>query len=143
MKTVRLVLALCCMPFVNAQISYHLQVMDNQNKPAGNLAVRFVEINSFERIEKKTNERRSVVVLSNDESKVPPAWDVLERKVKDTSDFAGKADALELITDIKTRLSRSEKIPNYMVEALKSSLTPANLTTELQTAIDEVKKGQQ
>lgn len=58
MKPIRLVLAtLCCVPIssVDAQINYHLQVSNNQNQPAGNLSVRFVESTTFERIEKKTN----------------------------------------------------------------------------------------
>lgn len=57
MKPIRLVLmALCCVPFIsNTQIDYHLQVVNNQNQPAGNLSVRFVESTTFERIEKKTN----------------------------------------------------------------------------------------
>lgn len=56
MKSIRLLLAaLCCMPVVSAQTTYHLQVMNDQNQPAGNLSVRFVESKTFERIEKKTN----------------------------------------------------------------------------------------
>ena len=60
MKPIRLLLAVfCCIPIavgtVRAQTSYHLQVVNNQNQPAGNLSVRFVESTTFERIEKKTN----------------------------------------------------------------------------------------
>ncbi|MNJ88956.1 von Willebrand factor type A domain protein [compost metagenome] len=56
MKSIRLLLAaFCCMPLVYSQTNYHLQVVNNQNQPAGNLSVRFVESKTFERIEKKTN----------------------------------------------------------------------------------------
>ena len=60
MKPIRhLLSALCCIPIAtgiaHAQTNYHLQVVNNQNQPAGNLSVRFVEAKTFERIEKKTN----------------------------------------------------------------------------------------
>lgn len=56
MKPIRLLLAmLCCIPIADAQINYHLQVVNNQDQAVGNLSVRFVESTTFERIEKKTN----------------------------------------------------------------------------------------
>lgn len=56
MKPIRLLLAtLCYLPVVSAQTNYHLQVVTNQNQPAANLSVRFVESTTFERIENKTN----------------------------------------------------------------------------------------
>jgi uncharacterized protein YegL len=56
MKPFRLLLAmLCCIPIAHTQTSYHLQVVNNQEQAAGNLAVRFVESTTFERVEKKTN----------------------------------------------------------------------------------------
>jgi uncharacterized protein YegL len=64
MRTIRLLLGfLCIFSGANAQTSYHLQVMDNQNKPAGNLSVRFVETTTFERIETKTNASGSLDIV--------------------------------------------------------------------------------
>lgn len=54
MKTLVITLFFSLVGFINyAQTKYHLQVKDNQGKPAANLLVRFVETNTFERIEKK------------------------------------------------------------------------------------------
>lgn len=55
MKTLLILVTLVVAIPLFAQTTYHLQVMNNQNQPAPNLAVRFVEANTFERIEKKTS----------------------------------------------------------------------------------------
>jgi hypothetical protein len=68
----------------------------------------------------------------------PEAWSVLEQKVK-ALEFDGKSDALEMITEIQNKLSRSEKIPNFMIEGLKSSLRDKGLDAELEAAIQTIK----
>lgn len=65
-------------------------------------------------------------------------WDDLETKVKE-KEFAGKNDALEMITEIKGKIKRDEKVPKFLVEGLKTSLADANLATELETALAEIK----
>ncbi len=64
MRTLRLLLACLCVHVgASAQTTYHLQVMDNQGKPAANLSVRFVESKTFERIEKKTSATGSLDIV--------------------------------------------------------------------------------
>jgi hypothetical protein len=65
------------------------------------------------------------------------AWDVLETKVKE-KDFTGKPDALEMITEIKSKIKRNEKVPSFMLEGLKNSLASTGLSTELQNALNEM-----
>lgn len=66
------------------------------------------------------------------------AWDVLLEKVSAKPDFQGKSDALEMISEIKLKISRKEKVPSFMVEGLKNSLANAEVATELQNAISEL-----
>jgi hypothetical protein len=48
-------------------------------------------------------------------------WVMLEEKVK-ASNLSTKNDALEMIADIRNKLSRGEKIPKFLSEGLKTSL---------------------
>ena len=66
------------------------------------------------------------------------AWDVLEEKVK-SKQFDKKDDALEMITEIKLKITRHEKIPSFMVEGLKNSLSATDLSAELNNALNELK----
>jgi hypothetical protein len=66
------------------------------------------------------------------------SWDVLETKLKAKADFQGKQDALDMITDIKSKINRKEKVPNFIIEALKSSLSGAAVDTELAAALKEL-----
>jgi hypothetical protein len=66
------------------------------------------------------------------------AWDVLETKVKSEPDFAGKADALEMIGEIKNKISTSQKVPNFLIEGVKNSLNQDVFKTELENALKEI-----
>jgi hypothetical protein len=89
-------------------------------------------------INSRTAAHDKVVARYTEQSKKMSAWDVLEEKVKAKQDFTGKQDALEMITDIKGKIQRNEKIPNFLLEGLKSSLAEANLPQELENALKEV-----
>ncbi|MEP6734481.1 MAG: hypothetical protein ABJA70_03115 [Chryseolinea sp.] len=65
-------------------------------------------------------------------------WDVLEEKVKSETDFDGKQNALDMIQEIKGKISRSEKIPNFLIEGLKSSLIKDAFKEPLEAALKEV-----
>jgi hypothetical protein len=86
----------------------------------------------------RTQDRSQVIARKIEQSKKISAWDVLEEKVKAQSDFSGKSDALEMISEIKNKISRAEKIPNFLIEGLKSSLASADLKTELDNALKEI-----
>lgn len=89
-------------------------------------------------IEGTTVEHNKIAALDRAKSKKISAWDVLEDKIKAKPDFEGKQDALEMITDIKGKIKRNEKIPNFILEGLKNSLLNAGLANELDNALQEV-----
>ena len=62
-------------------------------------------------------------------------WQALENKVKAHADFGQKDDALEMIAEIKAKIARSEKVPNFMVDGLKSTLQTPDFQPELDEAL--------
>lgn len=67
------------------------------------------------------------------------SWDALEEAIKAHPDFEGKPTALEMVDDIQRRISRSEKVPNFVVEGLKSTLaSQADLKDDLNKALSEM-----
>jgi hypothetical protein len=88
-------------------------------------------------IESNTVDHEKVITENRESTKKISAWDVLEDKVKNKSDFEGKSDALEMISDIKNKISRGEKIPNFLIEGLKTSLSETDLDADLQNAVRE------
>lgn len=62
--------------------------------------------------------------------------DALEQKVKAKASFEGQTDALDMIAEMKKKVQRKEKVPNFMIEGLKSALsTQSDLTPDLDTAL--------
>lgn len=59
------------------------------------------------------------------------SWDALEEKVKAHADFEGKSNALDMITEIKNKVKKSEKIPNFLSEGLTSTLSKTDLKDEV------------
>lgn len=70
--------------------------------------------------------------------KAMDAWNALESKVKAHADFAEKENALEMISEIKGKISTSQKIPNFLIEGLKSSLPQDEFKAELDSALKEI-----
>lgn len=67
-------------------------------------------------------------------------WTVLEKEVRDLSDFSDKGNALEMINEIKTKLEKGEKIPNFLIEGIKSSLKDqTSVQQTLAKALEELK----
>ncbi|SHG68888.1 hypothetical protein SAMN04488109_1412 [Chryseolinea serpens] len=89
-------------------------------------------------IQSKTVDHGKIIAQRAVAEKKLSAWDVLEEKVKGEADFEGKANALEMIQDIKGRISRAEKIPNFVLEGLKSSLTQDTFKQPLEDALKEL-----
>jgi hypothetical protein len=86
---------------------------------------------------KKIITQKQMVQRAEQVQKLNP-WDALETKVKSLADFEGKTDALEMIAEIKTKISRSEKVPKFMVDGLKSTLSRPEVQTELDKALEEL-----
>lgn len=72
------------------------------------------------------------------QTKTISAWDALEDKVKQSAEFDGKPNALEMIEEIKGKISRSEKIPNFLIEGLKGVLKDEAFQPALSAAIAEL-----
>jgi hypothetical protein len=70
--------------------------------------------------------------------KVISVWDILEGKVKAEADFEGKSNALDMISEIKSKVARSEKVPNFLVEGLKSTLTQDAFKADLENALKTI-----
>lgn len=65
-------------------------------------------------------------------------WSNLEANVK-ASSISTKKDASEMISDIKVRLSKGEKLPNFLVQGLTAALAEnTDLTAELQKALQSI-----
>jgi hypothetical protein len=91
-------------------------------------------------IQNKTEKQDQVVAANKQVAEKINVWDDLEAKVKTKEDFPGKKDALDMIADIKSRIGRKEKVPNFVVEGLKSSLSEADLSSELNAALKDLEK---
>lgn len=89
-------------------------------------------------IESRTIDHKKVIVQQQEQTTKISAWDSLEESIK-AKDFKEKTDALEMIGEIKEKIKREEKIPNFLLEGLKNSLHETGLTTELDHAISEIR----
>jgi hypothetical protein len=65
-------------------------------------------------------------------------WDSLEESVAAHAEFDGKKDVMEMIKDIKLKLKRSENIPNFLLEGLRSNLKDqSDLLKLLETVLEQ------
>ena len=90
-------------------------------------------------VDSKTIDHKQVITRQEKQTTAISAWDTLQQGVE-KSDFPKKADALEMITEIKRKIKQEETIPNFLVEGLRSSLQDTDLTDELDSALQELKK---
>ena len=66
------------------------------------------------------------------------AWEALESNVKSQPDFPEKANALDMIGEIKSKISTDQKVPNFLIEGLKSSLPQDVFKADLDNALKEI-----
>jgi hypothetical protein len=85
-----------------------------------------------------TVDHGKIIAEQEVQNKVIGVWDVLEEKVKAEPDFQGKSNALEMIAEIKSKVDKSEKVPNFLVEGLKSTLTQEVFKADLENALKEL-----
>lgn len=88
-------------------------------------------------IASRTVDHKDVIVRRQEQTTKISAWDSLEENIR-TKDFSGKTDALDMISEIRKKIQRQEKIPNFLLEGLKNSLQETGLTAELDKAIQEL-----
>jgi hypothetical protein len=79
-----------------------------------------------------------VAAAKKEEVKVNKAWDVLEDKVKAETDFDGKQNALDMISEIKSKIAAGQKIPNFLISGLQNSLPQDAFKSELEAALKEI-----
>lgn len=91
-------------------------------------------------VDERTVNHKQVIVQRRDQEKKIGSWDDLEKAVKEKEEFNGKNDALEMIAEIKGKINRNEKVPNFLIEGLKNALSSADLDTELESAIAELNR---
>jgi hypothetical protein len=89
-------------------------------------------------ISNKTIDHTKIIAEQQVQGKAIPAWDILEEKVKSQPDFEGKPNALEMIAEVKGKIAKSEKIPNFLLEGLKSTLNQDIFKVELENALKEI-----
>ncbi|HYC85849.1 MAG TPA: hypothetical protein VEB86_11540 [Chryseosolibacter sp.] len=94
-------------------------------------------------ISQRTNVFTSATIRQEENKKDISEWNKLEDQVKSRPEFDGKADVLEMISDIKGKIKRDEKVPNFLVEGLKKSLAGSDdLLAQLDSALNELKSNQ-
>lgn len=49
-------------------------------------------------------------------------WEDLEQAVRTGDDFENRGTVLEMISDVRNRINRKEKVPNFILEGLQSAL---------------------
>lgn len=89
-------------------------------------------------INSNTVDHGQIIAKQEVQEKTIGVWDVLEQKVKAEPEFEGKSNALDMIAEIKSKVGRSEKIPNFLIDGLKSTLTQDVFKTELENALKEI-----
>lgn len=68
-------------------------------------------------------------------------FESLEAKVKNKPAFDGQKDALDMISEIRNKVERKEKVPNFMIEGLKNSLSSqADLAEDVAKALADINK---
>ncbi|HTF19747.1 MAG TPA: hypothetical protein VK658_16860 [Chryseolinea sp.] len=90
-------------------------------------------------IQNNTINHEEVAATQVVQAKSMGAWGELENQVKAASDFDGKPNALEMIQEIKGKIERSEKIPNFLIDGLKGVLKDEAFQPALANALKEIK----
>lgn len=66
-------------------------------------------------------------------------WKDFELTVKALPDFTKKTDALEMIREIKLKLSRKEAVPSFLINGLKDALKDqSSIKNELEVAVENI-----
>lgn len=90
-------------------------------------------------IEARTNKVKTEIAVHEAADIKVNALDELEKTISGMSEFEGRATAIEMIGDIKTRITRGERIPNYLIEGLRNTLSSqASLQEPLDSALKEI-----
>lgn len=90
-------------------------------------------------IESKTNAMETAIAQKKEVSNTQNSWDALIEEINQHPDFPDKSTAIEMSNDIKKRVQRGEKVPNFVVDGLKNILAGQNdLKESLDRALTEI-----
>ncbi len=91
-------------------------------------------------IDLNTRNQKQAIQLSKEQTAKISTWTQLENEVRNLSAFESQANALEMIDDIKTKINKGEKIPNFVTEGLKEALkNQSTIQNSLEKALQELK----
>lgn len=86
------------------------------------------------------NTKKSAVIQLIEQPEKINAWRALEKNINDLPAFEQKANALEMITEIKYKINKGEKIPNFLTAGLIDTLKDQPSVKEiLDNALAELK----
>ena len=88
-------------------------------------------------VDRRTIDHDEIIAARQEQTIKISVWDALEEEIREM-DFSEKDNALEMITEIRKKIQRQERIPNFLVEGLKNSLKDTGLSSELDQALKEV-----
>lgn len=80
-----------------------------------------------------------VALAAQEQATQLDSWQELEEKVK-AHNLAERNSVLEMITEVKAKIKRGEKIPGFLVNGLRSALEKTGLEKDLENAITETEK---
>jgi hypothetical protein len=89
-------------------------------------------------IENNTIDHEEAIATQAEHDRVLGAWDVLEEKVKSSEALDSKTTVLEMISEIKSKISKSEQIPNFLINGLKQHLSADEFKIALENALKEL-----
>lgn len=69
--------------------------------------------------------------------KVGP-WNILVEKITALENFSEKENVLEMISEVKKKISSAEKVPNFLISGIKQSVTEPTLQQDLANAINSM-----
>lgn len=94
--------------------------IDNGELKKGDIGQIIDQYNACIRM--RTAEVRQEIEHHFEAEHATPVWEGLEDAITKEDDFEGKSTAIEMINDIKNRVRRGEKVPNFIIDGLKNTL---------------------
>ncbi len=86
------------------------------------------------------NTKNQKLVRTTDQTGKITVWNTLETEVTNMGAFDEKASVLEMINEIKSKIKKEEKVPNFLTEGLKEALKDqSSVQNLLEKALLEIK----
>jgi len=86
----------------------------------------------------KTIDHGKIIEMQVEQNRHLIPWNTLEEKVRAESDFEGKSNALEMIKEIKSKITGNESIPHFLIDGLKSALPQDIFKEDLENALRQI-----